>query len=55
MSVPQTELTKAAAKLFGFSRVTPAIEAAFADAVSLAAERGLANIDGEQVVLTDEA
>ena len=53
ISAPRTELTKSAAKLFGFARMNPAIETAFASAVELAVQRGAAKLDEEQVVLAE--
>lgn len=53
VSAPRTELMKQAAKLYGFTRMTPAIEAAFAQAIGLAVTREIAKLDNEQVVLAE--
>ncbi len=51
VSAPLPELNRAAAKSLGFVRMTPALDAALSQAVTLAVSRGVAKIDGEQVVL----
>ena len=51
VSAPRTDVMKASAKLFGFVRMTPAVESAFSGAIQLAADRGLIKLEGEQVVL----
>ena len=53
VSAPKAELLRSAAKLFGFARMNPAIEAAMNGALELAVQRGTAKLEEEQVVLAE--
>ncbi len=53
VSIPQSDLVRETAKLFGFARVTPLIEQAAAEALQLAVEHGTASVENDVVTLME--